>query len=191
MLIGYARTSTSNQKYSLEDQIEKLTSKGCEKIFSEEISSVSSNRPEFEKSLEFAREGDTLVVTTLSRFARSISDLWKNVEKLDAKGVAFQILDMNLDTSTPTGKLLLTMLGAVYQFEREILLERQLVGIAKAKREGKFKGRVPTAKKKIWRHSETAAERFETQAGCSGIRDWDCFCLSSQGLTCASNSQEI
>ena len=148
MLIGYARTSTSNQKYSLEDQTEKLNSKGCEKIFSEEISSVSSNRPEFEKALEFAREGDTLVVTTLSRFARSISDLWKNVERLDAKDVSFQILDMNLDTSTPTGKLLLTMLGAVYQFEREILLERQLVGIAKAKREGKFKGRVPTAKRK-------------------------------------------
>lgn len=148
MLIGYARTSTSNQKYSLEDQIEKLTSKGCEKIFSEEISSVSVSRPEFDTAIDFAREGDTLVVTTLSRFARSISDLWKHLEKLDSKEVSFQILDMNLDTSTPTGKLLLTMLGAVYQFEREILLERQLVGIAKAKREGKFKGRVPTAKKK-------------------------------------------
>ena len=93
-------------------------------------------------------KGDTLVVTTLSLFARSISDLWKNVEKLDAKGVSFQILDINLDTSTPTGKLLLTMLGAVYQFEREIPLERQLVGIAKAKQEGKFKGLVPTAKRK-------------------------------------------
>ena len=148
MLIGYARTSTSNQKYSLEDQIEKLTSKGCEKIFSEEISSVSVSRPEFDTAIDFAREGDTLVVTTLSRFARSISDLWKHLEKLDSKEVSFQILDMNLDTSTPTGKLLLTMLGAVYQFEREILLERQLVGIAKAKREGKFKGRVPTAKRK-------------------------------------------
>ena len=148
MLIGYARTSTSNQKYSLEDQIEKLTSKGCEKIFSEEISSVSVSRPEFDTAIDFAREGDTLVVTTLSRFARSISDLWKHLEKLDSKEVSFQILDMNLDTSTPTGKLLLTMLGAVYQFEREILLERQLVGIAKAKREGKFEGRVPTAKKK-------------------------------------------
>ena len=148
MLIGYPRTSTSNQKYSLEDQIEKLTSKGCEKIFSEEIFSVSSNRPEFEKSLEFAREDNTLVVTTLCRFARPISDLWKNVEKLDAKGVAFQILDMNLDTYTPTAKLLLTMLGAVYQFKREFLLERQLVGIAKAKRDGKFKRRVPTAKRK-------------------------------------------
>ena len=84
----------------MEDQIEKLTSKGCEKIFSEEISSVLSNRLEFEKALEFARDGDTLVVTTLSRFARSISDLWKNVDKLDAKGVAFQILDMNLDISS-------------------------------------------------------------------------------------------
>ena len=93
-------------------------------------------------------KGDTLVVTTLSLFARSISDLWKNVERFDAKGVAFQILDMNLDTSTPTGKLLLTMLGAVYQFEREIPLERQLVVIEKAKQEGKFKGLVPTAKRK-------------------------------------------
>ena len=146
MKIGYARVSTKEQ--NLHRQIDSLKAEGCEKIFSEEISSVSSNRPEFEKALEFAREGDTLVVTTLSRFARSISDLWKNVEKLNVKGVSFQILDMNLDTSTPTGKLLLTMLGAVYQFEREILLERQLVGIAKAKREGKFKGRVPTAKRK-------------------------------------------
>lgn len=148
MRIGYARTSTNNQKYSLEDQVEKLTNSGCEKIFSEEISSVSSTRPEFDKVIEFTREGDTLIVTTLSRFARSISDLWKHVEKLEVKGVSFQILDMNLDTSTPTGKLLLSMLGAVYQFEREILLERQKIGIEKAKREGKFKGRVPTARRK-------------------------------------------
>ena len=83
MLIGYARTSTSNQKYSLDDQIEKLTSKGCEKIFSEEISSASSNCFEFEKSLEFGRDGDTLVVTALNRFARSISDLRKNSDHTD------------------------------------------------------------------------------------------------------------
>ena len=98
MRIGYARTSTSNQKYSLENQIDKLTNNGCEKIFSEEISSVSAKRPAFDSAIEFARDGDTLVVTTLSRFARSISDLWKHVEELDAKGVSFQILDMNLDT---------------------------------------------------------------------------------------------
>ena len=136
MRIGYARTSTSNQKYSLENQIDKLTKNGCEKIFSEEISSVSAKRPAFDSAIEFARDGDTLVVTTLSRFARSISDLWKHVEELDAKGVSFQILDMNLDTSTPTGKLMLTLLGGVYQFEREILLERQKIGIEKAQREG-------------------------------------------------------
>ena len=85
MRIGYARTSTSNQKYSLENQIDKLTNNGCEKIFSEEISSVSAKRPAFDSAIEFARDGDTLVVTTLSRFARSISDLWKHVEELDAK----------------------------------------------------------------------------------------------------------
>lgn len=158
MEIGYARTSTDHQKYSLEDQIEKLTQTGCEKIFSEEVSSVSNKRPEFSKAIEFARDGDTLVVTTLSRFARSISDLWKNVERLEAKGVSFKILDMNLDTKTPTGKLLLSMLGAVYQFEREILLERQMVGIEKAKREGKFKGRVPTAKRKQKQIIELAKE---------------------------------
>ena len=95
MRIGYARTSTSNQKYSLENQIDKLTKNGCEKIFSEEISSLSAKRPAFNSAIEFARDGDILVVTTLSRFARSISDLWKHVEELDEKGVSFQILDMN------------------------------------------------------------------------------------------------
>ena len=89
MRIGYARTSTSNQKYSLENQIDKLTNNGCEKIFSEEISSVSAKRPAFDSAIEFARDGDTLVVTTLSRFARSISDLWKHVEELDTQGVNF------------------------------------------------------------------------------------------------------
>ncbi len=148
MKIGYARTSTDHQKYSLENQTEKLLSDGCEKVFSEEVSSVSSKRPEFESAIEFCREGDTLVVTTLSRFARSISDMWKHIEVLKKKGVGLSILDINLDTSTPTGTLMLNLLGSIYQFEREILLERQMVGIEKAKREGKFKGRVPTAKRK-------------------------------------------
>ena len=127
MRIGYARTSTNNQKYSLEDQVEKLTKSGCEKVFSEEISSVSAFRSEFDTAIEFARGGDTLVVTTLRRVARSISDLWKHVDKFDSKSVSFQILDMELDTSTPAGKLLLTMLGVVYQFEREILLLKSCI----------------------------------------------------------------
>ena len=147
MKIGYARTSTTHQQFGLEDQIQKLEQIGCERIFSEQVSSLGA-RAEFQKAVEFAREGDSFVVTTLSRFARSITDLWKQVEFLSSKGVTLQILDMNLDTSTSTGKLLLSMLGAVYQFEREILLERQMIGIEKAKRAGKFKGRVPTAKRK-------------------------------------------
>ena len=100
MKIGYARTSTVEQNYSLEDQIERLESQGCEKIFSEKVSSVQS-RPEFEKCIEFAREGDVVVITKLDRFARSITDLWKHITTLEEKGAALQILDLNLDTSTP------------------------------------------------------------------------------------------
>jgi len=146
MKIGYARQSTTNQKNGLENQISHLQKNKCEKIFSEEISSVANKRPEFTKALDFCREGDTLLVTSLSRFARSISDLWKNLEIIQSKGADLQILDMNLDTSTPTGKLLLNLMGSIYQFEREILLERQMVGIAKAKADGKYKGRNPLSK---------------------------------------------
>ena len=146
MKIGYARQSTTNQKNGLENQISQLKQNRCENIFSEEISSVANKRPELSKALEFCREGDTLIVTSLSRFARSISDLWKNLEVIQEKGADLQILDMQLDTSTPTGKLLLNLMGSVYQFEREILLERQMIGIAKAKSEGKYKGRKPLAK---------------------------------------------
>ena len=146
MKIGYARQSTTNQKNGLENQISQLQKNNCEKIFFEEISSVANKRPEFSKALEFCREGDTLLVTSLSRFARSLSDLWKNLEIIKSKGADLQIIDMILDTSTPTGKLLLNLMGSIYQFEREILLERQMVGIAKAKSEGKYKGRKPLSK---------------------------------------------
>ena len=135
-----------NQKNGLENQISQLQENKCEKIFSEEISSVANKRPEFTKALDFCREGDTLLVTSLSRFARSISDLWKNLEIIQSKGADLQILDMNLDTSSPTGNLILNLMGSIYQFEREILLERQIVGIAKAKADGKYKGRKPLSK---------------------------------------------
>ena len=147
--IGYARTSTIDQRYSLEDQIQKLKASGCEKVFSEQISSVEKKRPEFEAAFEFAREGDVFVVTTMSRLARSITDLWEALETLKRKGVSLLILDLGIDTGTATGTLLLSLLASVSQFEREILLERQKVGIARAKSEGKFKGRAPTARKKM------------------------------------------
>lgn len=146
MIIGYARTSTFHQQYGLEDQIQKLESVGCEKIFSEQVSSAVE-RPELDNAMNFVREGDVFVVTNISRFSRSITDMWKRIEFLENKNVDFKILDVGVDTTTPSGRLVLSVLSAVYQFEREMLLERQMIGIQKAKEEGKFLGRVPTAKR--------------------------------------------
>ena len=157
MKIGYARTSTIEQNYSLEDQIEKLEQMGCEKIFSEQVSSVQE-RPEFQTCIEFAREGDVVVITKLDRFARSITDLWKHITKLEQKGASLHILDLNLDTATPTGRLQITLLGGIAQWEREMMLERQRIGIAKAKVEGKYKGRKPTA-----RNMGTEIHRLHTE----------------------------
>ena len=113
------------------------------------MSSVDkTNRKELERALDYVREGDTLVVTKLDRLARSVADLVSITDQLKQKGVAFRILALNLDTGTPTGELMLNMLGAVAQFERELMLERQREGIAKARAEGKYKGRAPTAKRK-------------------------------------------
>jgi len=147
MKYGYARTSTTKQDYGLEDQVEKLEAYGCGVIRTEQVSSVAE-RPEFETILDFIQEGDALVVTTLSRFARSIKDLWGAVELLESKGASLIVLDMNLDTGTPNGRLMITLIGAINQWEREILLERQRIGVAKAKAAGKYKGRAPTALRK-------------------------------------------
>jgi len=147
MFIGYCRTSSYDQVYGLEAQIDTLNEQGVDKIFSEQVSSVAK-RPELESALDFCREGDVLVVTKLDRLARSIHDLWRIVDQLESKKVELRILDLNLDTSTPTGRLMLSMMGALAQFEREMLLERQREGIARAKAEGKFKGRVPIARVK-------------------------------------------
>jgi DNA invertase Pin-like site-specific DNA recombinase len=143
--IGYARTSTTEQHAGLEAQLRDLDKVGAEKVFSEQVSSVAK-RDQLEAALDFAREGDTLIVTKLDRLARSIPDLVKITERLKAKGVTLRILALDLDTSTPTGKLMLTMMGAIAQFERELMLERQREGVAKAKADGKYKGRVPTAR---------------------------------------------
>ncbi len=147
LLIGYARTSTIEQVNGLDAQIDQLKSLGCEKIFSEQVSSVSK-RPELVKSVDFCREGDIFVATKLDRLARSVQDLWKLVDTLDRKAVHLKILDIGIDTSAPTGRLILTVLGGISQFEREIMLERQREGIARAKVAGKYKGRKPTAQQK-------------------------------------------
>lgn len=146
MIIGYARTSTTDQKAGLEAQLRELNKAGCDKIFSEEVSSVQKvARKELEAALEFAREGDVVVVTKLDRLARSVAHLLELVETIETKGASLRILDLAIDTATPTGRLMLTLIGGIAQFEREIMLERQREGIAKAKAEGRYKGRKATA----------------------------------------------
>ncbi|RUX49779.1 recombinase family protein [Mesorhizobium sp. M4A.F.Ca.ET.050.02.1.1] len=148
MLIGYCRVSTLDQQAGYEAQLRDLQSQGCEKIFGEQVSSVNAHRAELERAIEFVREGDRLVVTKLDRLARSVADWCQIVARLEAKKVGLIILGMNVDTATPTGRLMLNMLGSIAQFERELMLERQREGIAKAKAEHKFKGRAPTARRK-------------------------------------------
>jgi DNA invertase Pin-like site-specific DNA recombinase len=147
MLIGYARTSTTEQEAGLIAQRRDLLAQGCEEVFEEQVSSVQ-RREELEKVLRFIRKGDTLVITKLDRLARSVPDLVKITERLEEKGASLRILNMNLDTNTPTGRLMLNLVGSIAQFEREIMLERQREGISKAKSEGKYKGRAPTARAK-------------------------------------------
>jgi DNA invertase Pin-like site-specific DNA recombinase len=122
-----------------------LKGAGCKKLFQEQVSSVGP-RKQLDAALDFCREGDTLVVTKLDRLARSVTHLGKILEHLTEKGVALRILSMGVDTGTPTGKLMLNVMASVAQFEREMMLERQREGIAKAKGEGKYKGRKPTAR---------------------------------------------
>jgi DNA invertase Pin-like site-specific DNA recombinase len=147
-LVGYARTSTTDQKAGLEAQHRDLTAAGCTKLFSEELSAIATERPELDRALDYVREGDTMIVTKPDRLARSTADLLAIAKALDTKGVTLRILSMNIDTSTPTGKLMLTLLGGIAEFERDLMLERQREGIAKAKADGKYKGRKATARAK-------------------------------------------
>jgi len=147
-LVGYARTSTIEQEAGLAAQERDLKVLGCTKVFSERVSSVAK-RDQLEAALEYVREGDVLVVTKPDRLARSTADLLNIVGRLEAKGVALRVLSMGgqvVDTTTATGKLMLTMLGAIAAFERDLMLERQREGIAKAQAEGRYQGRAPTAR---------------------------------------------
>ena len=146
MLIGYARTSTVEQTAGFEAQQVELDKAGCEKLFMEQTSSVA-RREQLDAALDFCRADDTLVVTKLDRLARSVAHLVEVTKALDTKGAHLRILAMGMDTSTSTGRLMLNVLGSVAQFEREVMLERQREGIAKAKAEGRYKGRVPTARR--------------------------------------------
>jgi DNA invertase Pin-like site-specific DNA recombinase len=147
VIIGYMRTSTVDQAAGLEAQRRDLMAAGVEKLFEEQASSVGA-RPVLAEALGLVREGDVFVVTKIDRLARSIVNLCEIVARIEKRKASLRVLAMNLDTGTPTGKLILNVVGSIAEFEREMMLERQREGIAKAKGEGKYKGRKPTAKAK-------------------------------------------
>jgi DNA invertase Pin-like site-specific DNA recombinase len=137
MLVGYARVSSTDQDLTV--QRDRLTA--CEKLFEEKASGTDAARPQLQACLDYVREGDTLVITRLDRLARSTLHLCQVAELLARKSVHLQVLDQQVDTHTPTGRLLFGMLAVIAQFETELRAERQREGIAKAQRAGVHFGR--------------------------------------------------
>lgn len=148
MKLGYIRVSTIEQNEGRQKVL--MEEKSIEKLFIDKCSGKDTNRPKLKELMEYAREGDILHVESFSRLARSTKDLLELVEYFKSKGVSLVSFKENLDTTTPTGKLMLTMIGAIAEFERECLLERQKEGIALAKIAGKYKGRKKIDFPKDW-----------------------------------------
>ena len=139
MKIGYARVSTQDQ--NLDRQLDNLRAAGCERIFNEKMTGTKSDRPELKTMLLTLRSGDILVIDSFSRLSRSTKDLLDLVEKLTGMGVHLVSLKENLDTTTATGKLMLTMLSALSQFERDLIAERTVDGLKAARARGRCGGR--------------------------------------------------
>lgn len=161
MNIAYVRVSTVDQNEAR--QVEGLKKYNIEKWYIEKVSAKDTNRPKLKEMLEFAREGDTIHIHDFSRLARSTKDLLDIAEKLQARGIHLVSNKENIDTSTPTGKLMLTMIGAINEFERTNLLERQREGIAIAKEKGKFKGRKEVKIKNFDKHYKRYMNREVTK----------------------------
>ena len=141
MKVGYIRVSTKEQNE--ERQVRLLNEHGVEKAFVEKISGKNADREQLNEMINFAREGDVVYTESISRIARNTKDLLNIIETLTEKGVEFVSVKENIDTTTPTGKFMLTVFGALATLERETILERQAEGIAIAKEQGKFKGKQP------------------------------------------------
>lgn len=139
MLIGYARVSTQSQ--TIDGQIDRLQEAGCERIFEEVASGSKTDRPKLKEALEYCRSGDTFVCLSLSRVARSVSHLIQIVSDFEERDIGFKSLTEDLDTTTPTGKMLFTIMAAVAQLERDVLIERTKIGLAAAKKRGRVGGR--------------------------------------------------
>lgn len=143
MLIGYCRISTPEQAESLVNQEKQLQEHGCEKIFTDVASGTKAHRPGLQAALDYAREGETIVVTRLDRLGRTTLDTLRTVQKLDERGIKIQALDVNLDTATPAGRLVLNVIASLAQWERDLLVERTKEGLAYARSQGRVGGRPP------------------------------------------------
>ena len=173
MNVAYVRVSTADQ--NPERQREALEKYRIERWYEEKVSGKDRNRVELQNMLNFVREGDTVYVHDFSRLSRSVADLLQVVDSLQSKGVQLVSMMENVDTGTATGKLMLTMIGAIAEFERMNLLERQREGIAIAKREGKYRGRKPKVHENLdevyrqWKNKEITAARASEMLGvCRG-----------------------
>ena len=138
-IVGYARVSSVGQ--SLDVQLDKLAAYGCDKVYEEKVSGTTANRTQLQAVLDYVRSGDTLVITKLDRLARSTFHLTQIADRLQTSGVELVVLDQNIDTSTPTGRLTFQILSVIAEFETEIRKERQIEGIAKAQANGVQFGR--------------------------------------------------
>lgn len=141
MKVGYVRVSTQDQNPARQEELMK--SFGVEKVYSEKLSGKDTNRPKFQEMMSFLREGDTLYIESFSRLSRSTQDLLNTVNTLNEKHVSLVSDKEKIDTTTPQGRLVMTVFAAIYEFERENTLQRQAEGIAIAKKQGKYKGRKP------------------------------------------------
>ena len=165
--IGYIRVSTQEQNTMRQEAL--MEALGVDEVYIDRMSGKNTNRPELQKMMEYVRKGDTVIVESISRFARNTRDLLELVERLTVKGVEFVSKKEAIDTTTPTGKFMLTVFGAVAELEREYILQRQREGIAIAKEQGKYKGRKPIASPEFeqvtakWRSGAiTATEAMRT-----------------------------
>jgi DNA invertase Pin-like site-specific DNA recombinase len=157
MIIGYARVSTQDQ--CLDRQIDAIKNAGAEKLYTEKMTGTKSSRPELNRVREIVREGDTLVTESLSRLGRSTKDLLALLDDFQSKGVKVVSLKESIDTSTPTGKLLITVLAAISQFERDVIVQRTNEGLLAARARGRQGGRPKANQKAV----EKAIKLYKTQ----------------------------
>ena len=168
--VAYVRVSTDDQNTARQEEAMKAL--GVERIYIEKVSGKNTDRPQLKAMMDFIREGDIVIVESYSRLARSTHDLLELVEFFTTKGVSFRSLKENIDTSTPQGKLMLTIFAGLAQFERECLLQRQAEGIAIAKSQGKYKGRTPAPVPdnwnevyELWKNGEITAVEAQKRTG--------------------------